>query len=248
MTSAAPSVCSTTPSATSVRRDRPAVDPAGHPAVPARSARGRRRRSSTTSHELAAVGRRSPDRPQGAGQPRRHPEPAGRARRGPRAPAAGHHDRRRARPGLVGRGGPGQPGLRRDGARATCPRRSTPSPRPRTAAGWTGRRPSSRGCGPTTRSALADANLLDDAEQLIDSAVELSAAVGNDLELAELLLVSAEIDLAMDKPDEAVAARPMPAPGSPGRAATAGCTSPTASGCGPRPGSIPTTPASPTGW
>ena len=51
--------------------------------------------------------------------------------------------------------------------------------------------------------ALADANLLDDAEDLIDRAVELSAAGGNDLELAELLLVSAEIDLAKDKPDEA---------------------------------------------
>jgi tetratricopeptide (TPR) repeat protein len=51
--------------------------------------------------------------------------------------------------------------------------------------------------------ALADANLLDDAEHLIDRAVELSAAGGNDLELAELLLVSAEIDLAKDKPDEA---------------------------------------------
>jgi tetratricopeptide (TPR) repeat protein len=51
--------------------------------------------------------------------------------------------------------------------------------------------------------ALADANLLDDAEHLIDRAVERSAAGGNDLELAELLLVSAEIDLAKDKPDEA---------------------------------------------
>ena len=51
--------------------------------------------------------------------------------------------------------------------------------------------------------ALADANLLDDAEHLIDRAVELSAAGGNDLELAELLLVSAEIDLAKGKPDEA---------------------------------------------
>lgn len=51
--------------------------------------------------------------------------------------------------------------------------------------------------------ALADANLLDDAEQLIDRAVELSAASGNDLEVAELLLVSAEIDLAKGKPDEA---------------------------------------------
>ena len=48
--------------------------------------------------------------------------------------------------------------------------------------------------------ALADANLLDDAEHLIDRAVELSAAGGNDLELAELLVVSAEIDLAKGKP------------------------------------------------
>ena len=52
-------------------------------------------------------------------------------------------------------------------------------------------------------AALADANLLDDAEHLIDRAVELSAAGGNDLEHAELLLVSAEIDLAKGKPDEA---------------------------------------------
>ncbi|MET0910977.1 MAG: CHAT domain-containing protein, partial [Ilumatobacteraceae bacterium] len=52
--------------------------------------------------------------------------------------------------------------------------------------------------------ALADANLLDDAEQLIDSAVDLSTTSGNDLETAELLLVSAEIDLALGKPDEAV--------------------------------------------
>lgn len=51
--------------------------------------------------------------------------------------------------------------------------------------------------------ALADANLLDDAEHLIDRAVELAAATGNDLEHAELLLVSAEIDLAKGKPDEA---------------------------------------------
>ena len=52
-------------------------------------------------------------------------------------------------------------------------------------------------------SALADANLLDDAERLIDRAVALSASSGNDLEHAELLLVSAEIDLAKGKPDEA---------------------------------------------
>jgi tetratricopeptide (TPR) repeat protein len=52
-------------------------------------------------------------------------------------------------------------------------------------------------------AALADANLLDDAEELIDRAVALSAASGNDLEHAELLLVSAEIDLAHGKPDEA---------------------------------------------
>lgn len=52
-------------------------------------------------------------------------------------------------------------------------------------------------------SALGDANLLDDAEHLIDRAVALSAASGNDLEHAELLLVSAEIDLAKGKPDEA---------------------------------------------
>ena len=52
-------------------------------------------------------------------------------------------------------------------------------------------------------AALADANLLDDAEHLIDRAVALSAASGNDLEHAELLLVSAEIDLAKGKPDEA---------------------------------------------
>ena len=51
--------------------------------------------------------------------------------------------------------------------------------------------------------ALADANLLDDAEHLIDRAVATSAASGNDLELAELLLVSAEIDLAKGKVDEA---------------------------------------------
>jgi CHAT domain-containing protein len=51
--------------------------------------------------------------------------------------------------------------------------------------------------------ALADANLLDDAEHLIDRAVEISAASGNDLQLAELLLTSAEIDLAKDKADEA---------------------------------------------
>ena len=51
--------------------------------------------------------------------------------------------------------------------------------------------------------ALADANLLDDAEELIDRAVALSAASGNDLEHAELLLISAEIDLAKGKPDEA---------------------------------------------
>ena len=52
-------------------------------------------------------------------------------------------------------------------------------------------------------SALADANLLDDAEHLIDRAVALSATSGNDLEHAELLLVSAEIDLAKGKADEA---------------------------------------------
>ena len=52
-------------------------------------------------------------------------------------------------------------------------------------------------------AALADANLLDDAEHLIDRAVGLSAASGNGLEHAELLLVSAEIDLAKGKPDEA---------------------------------------------
>jgi CHAT domain-containing protein len=51
--------------------------------------------------------------------------------------------------------------------------------------------------------ALADANLLDDAEHLIDRAVEISAVSGNDLELAELLLTSAEIDLAKGKADEA---------------------------------------------
>ena len=53
-------------------------------------------------------------------------------------------------------------------------------------------------------AALADANLLDDAEHLIDRAVALSAASGNDLEHAELLLVSAEIDLAKGKPHEAL--------------------------------------------
>jgi CHAT domain-containing protein/tetratricopeptide (TPR) repeat protein len=52
-------------------------------------------------------------------------------------------------------------------------------------------------------SALADANLLDDAEHLIDRAVAISAAGGNDLEHAELLLVSAEIDLAKGQPAEA---------------------------------------------
>ena len=52
-------------------------------------------------------------------------------------------------------------------------------------------------------SALADGNLLDDAEHLIDRAVAISAAGGNDLEHAELLLVSAEIDLAKGKPGEA---------------------------------------------
>jgi CHAT domain-containing protein len=52
-------------------------------------------------------------------------------------------------------------------------------------------------------SALADANLLDDAEHLIDRAVAIAAAGGNDLEHAELLLVSAEIDLAKGKPHEA---------------------------------------------
>ncbi len=53
--------------------------------------------------------------------------------------------------------------------------------------------------------ALTDANLAADAEQLIDRAVELSQASGNDIELAELLLTSAEIDLALGKPDEALA-------------------------------------------
>ena len=43
--------------------------------------------------------------------------------------------------------------------------------------------------------ALADGRMLDDAEELIDRAVELSAASGNDVELAELLLMSAEIEL-----------------------------------------------------
>ena len=51
--------------------------------------------------------------------------------------------------------------------------------------------------------ALADANLLEDAEDLIDRAVAISAVSGNDLELAELLLVSAEIDLARGAADEA---------------------------------------------
>lgn len=51
--------------------------------------------------------------------------------------------------------------------------------------------------------ALADANLLDDAEHLIDRAVAIAASSGNDLELAELLLQSAEIDLARGAADEA---------------------------------------------
>lgn len=51
--------------------------------------------------------------------------------------------------------------------------------------------------------ALADGRMLGDAEELIDRAVELSAASGADVELAELLLISAEIDLALDKADEA---------------------------------------------
>lgn len=50
---------------------------------------------------------------------------------------------------------------------------------------------------------LADANLVGDAEPMIDKAVELSRQSGNDLEVAELLLVSAEIDLALSKPEEA---------------------------------------------
>ena len=54
--------------------------------------------------------------------------------------------------------------------------------------------------------ALTDANLTADAEPLIDRAIELSAPSGNDVELAELLLISAEIDLALGKPDEALAA------------------------------------------
>ena len=53
---------------------------------------------------------------------------------------------------------------------------------------------------------LADANLVGDAEPMIDKAIELSEQSGNDLEVAELLLVSAEIDLALSKPDEALAA------------------------------------------
>ncbi|CAN5839429.1 MAG: CHAT domain-containing protein [Ilumatobacteraceae bacterium] len=52
--------------------------------------------------------------------------------------------------------------------------------------------------------ALTDANLVGDAEPLIDRAVELSTESGNDVELAELLLISAEIDLALGKPKEAL--------------------------------------------
>ena len=85
--------------------------------------------------------------------------------------------------------------------------------------------------------ALADANLLDDAEHLIDRAVELSAAGGNDLELAELLLVSAEIDLAKGKPDEAhvsaVERRRRVHPPGPRQLAARRRA---ARGCGPRPG------------
>ncbi|MGI9052101.1 MAG: CHAT domain-containing protein [Ilumatobacteraceae bacterium] len=51
--------------------------------------------------------------------------------------------------------------------------------------------------------ALTDANLVGDAEPMIDRAIEMSRQSGNDLEVAELLLVSAEIDLALAKPDEA---------------------------------------------
>jgi tetratricopeptide (TPR) repeat protein len=54
--------------------------------------------------------------------------------------------------------------------------------------------------------ALTDANLVGDAEVLIDQALELSTPTGNDLERAQLLLTSAEIDLALGKPGEAHAA------------------------------------------
>ena len=75
--------------------------------------------------------------------------------------------------------------------------------RPRTAIAATGTQSDLPRLYADHAAALADANLLDDAEHLIDRAVGLSAAAGNDLEHAELLLVSAEIDLAKGKPDEA---------------------------------------------
>ena len=88
-------------------------------------------------------------------------------------------------------------------SRATSRRRSTPTCRPRTATA----RPATQADLPRLyadhASALADANLLDDAEHLIDRAVATVRASGNDLEHAELLLVSAEIDLAKGKPAEA---------------------------------------------
>jgi hypothetical protein len=119
-----------------------------------------------------------------------------------RAPAAGGDDRVRARARVARRARPPQPRLRRDD------RRQPAEALDAYAAAEDGYRlTGSQAELPRLHAdhalALADANLLDDAEHLIDRAVATSAASGNDLELAELLLVSAEIDLAKGKVDEA---------------------------------------------
>ena len=125
--------------------------------------------------------------------------------------------------------------------RATCPRRWTPSHPPRTGCDGTDTGADLPRLHADHALALADANLLDDAEHLIDRAVELSAAGGNDLELAELLLVSAEIDLAKGKPDEAHVSAVNAVAASPAKAATAGCTSPSVAppGRGPADPGVP---------
>ena len=94
--------------------------------------------------------------------------------------------------------------------------------------------------------ALADANLLDDAEKLIDRAVALPAASGMTSRSPSCCWCRRRSTSPRASPTKPVERGRTPFAASTGRVATAGCTSPSACACVPRPASTPTTQPSPT--